>query len=88
VFGVADEISDRSESLAKEHGVQHAFGSVDEAVQFAPADVVFDVAIPGHEKVFLEHIPHLRRHFVQPARLSSGYYVTPQEPGCGSDLMD
>jgi predicted dehydrogenase len=51
VIGVADEISDRSESLAKEHGVQHAFGSVDEAVQFAPADVVFDVAIPASQLV-------------------------------------
>jgi len=40
----------------------------------------------GHEKVFLEHIPHLRDRFVHPARLSSGYYVTPQEPGIGSDL--
>jgi len=40
----------------------------------------------GHEKVFLEHIPHLRDRFVHPARLSGGYYVTPQEPGIGSDL--
>jgi L-fuconate dehydratase len=42
----------------------------------------------GHEKVFLEHIPHMRRHFVQPARLSGGYYVTPQEPGSSTDLID
>jgi L-fuconate dehydratase len=40
----------------------------------------------GHEKVFLEHIPHLRDRFVHPARLSGGCYVTPQEPGIGSDL--
>jgi L-fuconate dehydratase len=42
----------------------------------------------GHEKIFLEHIPHLRSHFVQPARLSGGYYVTPQQPGISSDLID
>ena len=42
----------------------------------------------GHEKIFLEHIPHLRDRFVHPARLSGGYYVTPQEPGIGSDLAE
>ena len=42
----------------------------------------------GHEKIFLEHIPHLRKHFVHPARISGGHYMTPQEPGCSSDLMD
>jgi L-fuconate dehydratase len=42
----------------------------------------------GHEKIFLEHIPHLRNHFAQPARLSDGRYVTPEEPGSSSDLAD
>ena len=41
----------------------------------------------GHDKIFLEHIPHLRKHFVNPARLVGGRYATPQEPGCSSDLM-
>lgn len=36
--------------------------------------------------VFLEHIPHLRRHFVHPARIEGGFYHTPQEPGASCDL--
>ncbi len=36
--------------------------------------------------VFLEHIPHLRQHFVHPVRLAAGVYRTPQEPGLSSDL--
>lgn len=41
----------------------------------------------GHDKVFLEHIPHLRRHFVHPAQLSGGLYLIPQEIGNGADLL-
>jgi predicted dehydrogenase len=47
VIGIADQIPERAESLAREHGVQHAFRSVDEAIRGAPPDVVFDVAIPA-----------------------------------------
>ncbi len=36
--------------------------------------------------VFLEHIPHLRKHFVNPVRVEGGVYHTPQEPGASSDL--
>jgi L-fuconate dehydratase len=36
--------------------------------------------------VFLEHIPHLRQHFVQPCRVQNGVYLTPQEPGASCDL--
>jgi L-fuconate dehydratase len=36
--------------------------------------------------VFLEHIPHLREHFVHPVRVADGVYHTPQEPGLSSDL--
>ncbi|WP_433975703.1 enolase C-terminal domain-like protein [Tunturiibacter lichenicola] len=39
-----------------------------------------------HEVVFLEHIPHLRKHFVHPAEVSAGVYCTPQEPGASTDL--
>ncbi len=42
----------------------------------------------GHEKIFLEHIPHLRNHFAHPARLSGGQYETPSEAGSSSDLVD
>lgn len=41
----------------------------------------------GHPEMFLEHIPHLRSHFVHPAQLSGGHYLTPQEPGNSSDLL-
>lgn len=40
----------------------------------------------GHEVVFLEYIPHLRDHFVTPAEVRDGRYVTPEDPGCSSDL--
>ncbi|MEM6884791.1 MAG: enolase C-terminal domain-like protein [Verrucomicrobiota bacterium] len=40
----------------------------------------------GHEVIFLEHIPHLRQHFVHPAKVDAGGYTTPQEPGLSCDL--
>jgi len=40
----------------------------------------------GLEKIFLEYIPHLREHFIYPAKVKSGVYRTPQEPGSSSDL--
>jgi L-fuconate dehydratase len=39
-----------------------------------------------HEVAFLEHIPHLRKHFVHPAEVSGGVYRTPQAPGASTDL--
>ena len=42
----------------------------------------------GHEKIFLEHIPHLRNYFAHPARLTGGHYETPSEAGSSSDLVD
>jgi L-fuconate dehydratase len=41
----------------------------------------------GHDKIFLEHIPHLRDHFLAPAQLVAGRYLTPQDPGSSSDLI-
>ncbi len=41
----------------------------------------------GHKVIFLEHIPHLRQHFVHPVQLTDGYYVTPQQPGSSSDIV-
>ncbi len=40
----------------------------------------------GHEVIFLEHIPHLREHFVHPCRVEGGVYQTPQEAGASCDL--
>lgn len=48
--------------------------------------VLFNHVALGHEKVLLEYVPHLRNHFVQPARVEHGVYRTPQEPGSSSDL--
>lgn len=42
----------------------------------------------GNELLFLEHIPHLRSHFVFPAELEGGRYRTPQEPGASTGLKD
>jgi L-fuconate dehydratase len=36
--------------------------------------------------VFLEHIPHLREHFVHPCHMENGVYLTPQEAGLSCDL--
>lgn len=49
--------------------------------------VLFNHVAMGHEKLFLECIPHLRDRFVHPARVEAGRYVTPQVPGSSSDLL-
>jgi L-fuconate dehydratase len=48
--------------------------------------VLFNHIALAHEVLFLEYIPHLRRHFVHPARVEAGVYRTPQEPGASADL--
>jgi len=48
--------------------------------------VLFNHIAVGHEKLFLEHIPHLREYFVEPARIEGGCYQAPQLPGTSSDL--
>ena len=48
--------------------------------------VLFNHIAIGHERVFLEYIPHLRQYFVQPAQVHDGVYHTPQEPSSSSDL--
>jgi L-fuconate dehydratase len=48
--------------------------------------VLFNHIALGHEALFLEHIPHLRSHFVFPAQVSGSYYQAPQEPGASCDL--
>jgi L-fuconate dehydratase len=48
--------------------------------------VLFNHIALGHEAVFLEYIPHLRSHFVHPARVENGAYVSPQAPGCSTEL--
>ncbi|MCX6015925.1 MAG: mandelate racemase [Chloroflexales bacterium] len=48
--------------------------------------VLFNHIALGHQKLFLEYIPHLRQHFVHPAIVRDGVYHTPMEPGSSSDL--
>jgi L-fuconate dehydratase len=48
--------------------------------------VLFNHIAMGHDAVFLECIPHLQPHFVNPAQIERGAYVTPQSPGSSSDL--
>jgi L-fuconate dehydratase len=50
--------------------------------------VLFNYVALGHERLFLEHIPHLREYFVHPARIEAGVYRAPQEPGISSDLKN
>jgi L-fuconate dehydratase len=50
--------------------------------------VIFNHIALGHEALFLEHIPHLRPHFVFPAHVEGGCYLAPQEPGASSDLKE
>jgi L-fuconate dehydratase len=48
--------------------------------------VLFNHIALGHEKLFLEYIPHLKDYFVEPAVVEGGVYLTPQEPGSSSAL--
>ena len=48
--------------------------------------VLFNHVALNHEKYFLEHIPHLKEHFVYPAQVSGGIYKTPQEPGASTGM--
>ena len=49
--------------------------------------VLFNHISLGHEALFLEHIPHLKKHFVHPVRIENGVYKTPMEPGSSCDLI-
>jgi L-fuconate dehydratase len=48
--------------------------------------VLFNRIGLGLKCAFLEHIPHLKSHFVHPAQVQGGVYQTPQEPGASTDL--
>ncbi len=49
--------------------------------------VLFNHVALDHQVVFLEYIPHLKEHFVFPAKVSGGLYETPQEPGASTDMI-
>ena len=48
--------------------------------------VLFNHVALGDEVLFLESIPHLRKHFITPARVENGVYITPELAGSSSDL--
>jgi L-fuconate dehydratase len=49
--------------------------------------VLFNHISLGHEALFLEHIPHLKKYFVHPAGVRGGVYQTPETPGSSCDLQ-
>lgn len=71
--------------LARKFGLQ-VVPHVGDMGQIHQHLVLFNHIAMGHEAVFLECIPHLRSHFVNPAHIEDGVYVTPQVPGSSSDL--
>ena len=56
------------------------------AASGSAADTV-DKESDNHDALFLEHIPHLRKYFLHPAKVQDGIYATPQEPGSSSDFV-
>ncbi|HEX5483644.1 MAG TPA: enolase C-terminal domain-like protein, partial [Terriglobia bacterium] len=48
--------------------------------------VLFNHIALGHPKLFLEYIPHLKDHFVDPADVQEGVYRCPQRPGASTEL--
>ena len=48
--------------------------------------VLYNHIAMGHEALFLEYIPHLQKHFVNPCKIEGGRYITPQDIGASSDL--
>lgn len=71
--------------LAKQFGVP-VVPHVGDMGQLHQHLVLFNHIAVGHDVVFLEHIPHLREHFVHPCRVEGGVYSTPQEIGASCDL--
>jgi predicted dehydrogenase len=49
VIAIADSASGKAAELASEKNIPHAFDSIEDAVRFAPADAIFDVAVPASQ---------------------------------------
>lgn len=73
--------------LARKHGLP-VVPHVGDMGQIHQHLVLFNHIALGHERLFLEHIPHLREYFVHAACVEDGAYRTPQEPGISCDLQD
>jgi len=72
--------------LAKKFGVP-VVPHVGDMGQLHQHLVLFNHITVGHEALFLEHIPHLRNRFINPAIIENGYYQTPQTVGSSCDLL-
>jgi predicted dehydrogenase len=57
VIAIADPVPGKAAELAAETSVPHAFESIQQAVQFAPADGIFDIAVPASQ--LMNILPHL-----------------------------
>jgi predicted dehydrogenase len=49
VIAIADSVSGKAAELAAERGIKRSFESAADAVRFAPADAVFDLAVPASQ---------------------------------------
>ena len=58
VHGIYDPNQDRARSMAAQFNVPHVYTSLEEVAAQAPADAVFDVAVPA--KALLDVLPRLR----------------------------
>jgi L-fuconate dehydratase len=72
--------------LAKKYGLP-VVPHVGDMGQLHQHLVLFNHIALGHEKLFLEYIPHLRDHFLHPAQVENGLYRTPQAAGSSSDMV-
>ncbi len=71
--------------LAKKYGLP-VVPHVGDMGQIHQHLVLFNRVALDHEEIFLEYIPHLREHFLEPARVEGGRYLVPSAPGNSSDL--
>jgi predicted dehydrogenase len=58
VIGIADNDGAKAASIAAARGIANSFGSVQDAVRFAPPDVIFDIAVPASQIMsILQQLP-------------------------------
>src|SRR5438445_10032967 len=53
VIGLMDQDGNKAAALASERHIPRSFGSLVEAVRFAPRDAIFDVAVPASQLVHI-----------------------------------
>lgn len=73
VWGIYNRTRSKAETLASEYGIAHVFDDLDAAIREAPADVIFDLALPA--SLFADAL----------RRLPHGAHVLIQKP-MGEDL--